>query len=74
MLHQNGCLSVSKIQSLFEDLFGGRINEATIQECQRTAYERLEIEKPIFSSKYNNPSAFTPMKPVCVVLGIVLAA
>ncbi|MBK8558016.1 MAG: transposase [Lewinellaceae bacterium] len=45
MLHQNGCLSVSKIQSLFEDLFEAPLNEATIQECQRTAYERLEIEE-----------------------------
>lgn len=45
LLHQNGCLSVSKIQSLFEDLFDAPLNEATIQECQRIAYERLEIEE-----------------------------
>lgn len=45
LLHQSGCLSVSKIQSLFEDLFSAPLNEATIQECQRTAYQRLEPEE-----------------------------
>lgn len=45
LLHQSGCLSVSKIQSLFEDLFSAPLNEATIQECQRSAYQRLEPEE-----------------------------
>jgi transposase len=45
LLHQSGCLSVPKIQSLFEDLFSAPLNEATIQECQRTAYQRLEEEE-----------------------------
>ena len=45
LLHQSGCLSVSKIQSLFEDLFCAPLNEATIQECQRIAYQRLEPEE-----------------------------
>lgn len=45
LLHQGGCLSVCKIQSLFEDLFSAPLNEATIQECQRSAYQRLEREE-----------------------------
>lgn len=45
LLHQNGCLSVNKVQTLFEDLFSTPLNEATIQECQLTAYRRLEEEE-----------------------------
>ncbi len=45
VLHQNGCLSVNKIQTLFEDLFATPLNEATIQECQLAAYRGLEEEE-----------------------------
>jgi transposase len=45
LLHQNGCLSVEKIQTLFSDLFSAPLNEATILQCQHTAYEKLEAEE-----------------------------
>lgn len=45
LLHQNGCLSVEKIQTLFNDLFSAPLNEATILQCQHTAHGQLEAEE-----------------------------
>lgn len=45
LLHQNGCLSVEKIQTLFNDLFSAPLNEATILQCQHTAHNKLEEEE-----------------------------
>lgn len=45
LLHQNGCLSVEKIQTLFNDLFSAPLNEATILQCQHTAHNKLEAEE-----------------------------
>jgi transposase len=45
LLHQNGCLSVEKIQTLFSDLFSAPLNEATILQCQHTAHDKLEEEE-----------------------------
>jgi transposase len=45
LLHQNGCMSVAKVQQLFEDLFGAPLNEATILGSQQDAAQRLAQEQ-----------------------------
>lgn len=45
LLHQRGCMSVAKIKELFGDLFSAPLNEATILQCQHTAYAHLEQEE-----------------------------
>lgn len=45
LLHQNGCMPMSKIQQLFDDLFSAPLNEATIVQCQNDAYDRLQVEE-----------------------------
>ena len=51
LLHQNGCMSVAKVQTLFNDLFDLPLNEATIQKCQLMAFDRLEFEENYIKSQ-----------------------
>ncbi len=51
LLHPSGCLSVEKIQTLFSDLFGAPLNEATILQCQHTAYDKVQEEEPYFKER-----------------------
>ena len=44
-------MSVAKVQTLFNDLFDSPLNEATIQKCQLTAFDRLEAEENYIKSK-----------------------
>ena len=50
LLHQRGCMSVSKIKALFGDLFSAPINEATILQSQHTAYAYLAQEEAHIAS------------------------
>lgn len=50
LLHQRGCMSVSKIKALFGDLFSAPINEATILQCQHTAHGYLAQEETHIAS------------------------
>lgn len=59
LLHQNGCLSIEKIQTLFSDLFSAPLNEATILQCQHSAHNKLGeeeqyIKEQLRASKVNH--------------------
>ena len=54
LLHQNGCMSMSKIQQLFDDLFSAPLNEATIVQCQNDAYDRLQAEENYIKTQLLN--------------------
>ncbi len=59
LLHQNGCMSMAKVQQLFDDLFSAPLNEATIVQCQNDAHDRLQAEEDyikaqLLRSKVNN--------------------
>jgi transposase len=51
LLYQSGCMSVAKVQTLFNDLFDSPLNEATIQKCQLTAFDRLDAEENYIKSQ-----------------------
>ncbi len=59
LLHQNGCMSMAKVQQLFGDLFSAPLNEAIIVQCQNDAHDRLQAEEDyikaqLLRSRVNN--------------------
>jgi transposase len=50
LLHERCCLPVNKIQSLFLDLFSAPINEGTIYQYQKMAFQKLEEEEGFIKS------------------------
>jgi transposase len=50
LLHERCCLPVNKIQSLFSDLFSAQLNEGTIYQYQKMAFQKLEAEEAFIKS------------------------
>jgi len=54
LLHERCCLPVNKIQSLFLDLFSTELNEGTIYQYQKMAFQKLGAEEVFIKSALLN--------------------
>jgi len=50
LLHEGCCLPVNKIKSLFLDLFSAQLNEGTIYQYQKMAFQKLKAEEVFIKS------------------------